>query len=74
MGNCQGKGMGKGKELNTMFNTNELRSLEEAIENYGSRCSGNEWRELLAKVRRERFDSQINPFVDDDGNRIEELI
>ena len=74
MGNRQGKGMGKGKELNTMFNTNELRSLEEAIENYGSRCSGNEWRELLAKVRRERFDSQINPFVDDAGNRIEELI
>jgi hypothetical protein len=57
-----------------VFNTNELRSLEEAIENYGSRCSGNEWRELLAKVRRERFDSQINPFVDDDGNRIEEAI
>tara|TARA_R110000803_G_scaffold399_1_gene1396 strand:+ start:208 stop:426 length:219 start_codon:yes stop_codon:yes gene_type:complete len=55
-----------------MFNTNELRSLEEAIENYGSRCSGIEWRELLAKVRRERFDSQINPFVDDSGNRIDD--
>jgi len=26
-------------ELNTMFNTNELRLIEEAIENYGSRCS-----------------------------------
>ena len=54
-----------------MFNTNELRLIEEAIENYGSRCSNNEWRELLEKVRRERFDSQINPFVDDAGNRIE---
>ena len=54
-----------------MFNTNELRSLEDAVESYGSRCSGIEWRDLLAKVRRERFDSQINPFVDDDGNRID---
>ena len=59
---------------NTMFNTNELRLIEEAIENYGSRCSSNEWRELLEKVRRERFDSQVNPFVDADGNRIEELV
>jgi len=59
---------------NTMFNTNELRLIEEAIENYGSRCSNNEWRELLEKVRRERFDSQINPFVDDAGNKIEELV
>jgi hypothetical protein len=57
---------------NKMFNTNELRLIEEAIENYGSRCSNNEWRELLEKVRRERFDSQINPFVDDAGNMIEE--
>jgi len=57
-----------------MFNTNELRLIEEAIENYGSRCSSIEWRELLEKVRRERFDSQVNPFVDDDGNRIEELV
>ena len=57
---------------NTMFNTNELRLIEEAIENYGSRCSNNEWRELLEKVRRERFDSQINPFVDDSGNRIDD--
>jgi len=54
-----------------MFNTNELRLIEEAIENYGSRCSSIEWRELLEKVRRERFDSQVNPFVDDNGNRIE---
>ena len=53
-----------------MFNTNELRLIEEAIENYGSRCSNNEWRELLEKVRREKFDSQINPFVDEDGNKI----
>jgi hypothetical protein len=57
---------------NKMFNTNELRLIEEAIENYGSRCSNNEWRELLEKVRRERFDSQINPFVDDAGNMIKE--
>ena len=56
-----------------MFNTNELRLIEEAIENYGSRCSNYEWRELCMKVRREKFDSQINPFVDDAGNRIEEL-
>ena len=55
-----------------MFNTNELRSLEEAIENYPPLLWENQ--ELLAKVRRERFDSQINPFVDDNGNRIEELI
>ena len=53
-----------------MFNTNELRLIEEAIENYGSRCNNNEWRELLEKVRREKFDSQINPFVDEDGNKI----
>jgi len=59
---------------NTMFNTNELRLIEEAIENYGSRCSNNEWRELLEKVRRERFDSQINPFMDDAGNMIEVYI
>ena len=57
-----------------MFNTNELRVIEEAIENYGSRCSNYEWRELCMKVRREKFDSQINPFVDDAGNRIEELV
>ena len=57
-----------------MFNTNELRLIEEVIENYGSRCSNRIWRELLMKVRRERFDSQINPFVDDAGNRIEELV
>mgnify|MGYP003667331460 FL=1 len=57
-----------------MFNTNELRLIEEAIENYGSRCSNYEWRELIMKVRREKFDSQINPFVDDAGNRIEELV
>ena len=56
-----------------MFNTNEFRLLEEAMENYGSRCSGIEWRELLEKVRRERFDSQTNPFVDANGNRIEEV-
>ena len=55
-----------------MFTTNEMRLIEEAIENHGSRCNGYEWRELLAKVRRERFDSQINPFVDDDGNKIKE--
>jgi len=61
-------------ELNTMFNTNELRLIEEAIENYGSRCSNNEWRELLETVRFERINSQVNPFVDDDGNRIEELV
>ena len=53
-----------------MFNTNELRLIEEAIENYGSRCNNNEWRELLEKVRREKFDSKINPFVDEDGNKI----
>ena len=53
-----------------MFNTNELRLVEEAIENYGSRCNNNEWRELLEKVRREKFDRQINPFVDEDGNKI----
>jgi len=57
-----------------MFNTNELRLIEEVIENYGSRCSNRIWRELLMKVRRERFDSQINPFVDDAGNKIEELV
>jgi len=57
-----------------MFTTNELRLLEEATENYGSRCSNYEWRELLEKVRRERFDSQINPFVDGAGNKIEELV
>jgi|TARA_R110000822_G_scaffold98502_4_gene222834 hypothetical protein len=57
-----------------MFTTNELRLLEEAMENYGSRCSNYEWPELLEKVRRERFDSQINPFVDDAGNKIEELV
>ena len=57
-----------------MFNTNELRLIEEAIENYGSRCSSYEWRELIMKVRREKFDSQINPFVDDAGNKIEELV
>jgi len=61
-------------ELNIMFNTNELRLIEEAIENYGSRCSNNEWRELLETVRFERINSQVNPFVDDDGNRIEELV
>jgi len=52
-----------------MFTTNDLRLMEEAIENYGSRCSNIEWRELLEKVRREKFDSQINPFVDDNGNK-----
>ena len=57
-----------------MFTTNELRLIEEAIENYGLRYSSYEWRELAMKVRREKFDSKINPFVDDDGNRIEELI
>ena len=57
-----------------MFTTNELRLLEEAMENYGSRCSSYEWPELLEKVRRERLDSQINPFVDDAGNKIEELV
>ena len=57
-----------------MFNTNELRLIEEAIENYGSRCNNNEWRELLETVRFERINSQVNPFVDDDGNRIEELV
>jgi len=46
-----------------MFNTNELRLIEEAIESYGSRCSNNEWRELLEKVRRERFDSRIEELV-----------
>ena len=54
-----------------MFNTNELRLIEEAIENYGSRCSSIEWRELLEKVRRERFDSQCNPFIDCEGNKID---
>tara|TARA_R110001632_G_scaffold24530_1_gene68302 strand:- start:24 stop:197 length:174 start_codon:yes stop_codon:yes gene_type:complete len=53
-----------------MFNTNELRMIEEVLEQYGSRCNGSEWRDLTAKVRRERFDSQINPFVDDAGNPI----
>tara|TARA_R110000850_G_scaffold28452_1_gene79556 strand:+ start:297 stop:470 length:174 start_codon:yes stop_codon:yes gene_type:complete len=54
-----------------MFNTNELRLIEIAIENYSVCCSNNDWREILEKVRREKFDSQINPFVDDAGNRIE---
>ena len=57
-----------------MFNTNELRLIEEAIENYGALCCNCDVRKLLEKVRRERFDSQINPFVDDAGNKIEELI
>ena len=33
------------------FTTNELKLIEEATENYGSRCSDNEWRELLYKIR-----------------------
>ena len=53
-----------------MFNTNELRMIEEMLEQYGSRCSGFEWRELTMKVRRERFDSQCNPFVDGAGDPI----
>jgi hypothetical protein len=48
-----------------MFNINELQLIEEAIENYGSRCINNEWRELLEKVRSEKLDSQIDLFIND---------
>jgi|TARA_R110000851_G_scaffold308473_1_gene467398 hypothetical protein len=50
---------------NKMFNINELQLIEEAIENYGSRCINNEWRELLEKVRSEKLDSQIDLFIND---------
>ena len=41
------------------FTTKELKLIEEAIENYGSRCSNNEWRELLYKIRRVQIQRNI---------------
>jgi len=34
-----------------MFTYNEMKMIEDAVEHYGSRCLGNEWRDLLEKVR-----------------------
>lgn len=57
-----------------MFNTNELKLIEQSMENsFSSRCNSYEWKELLTKLRGEIFESQVNPFVDANGNRIEEV-
>tara|TARA_R110000751_G_scaffold72620_1_gene147166 strand:- start:960 stop:1181 length:222 start_codon:yes stop_codon:yes gene_type:complete len=58
-----------------MFTTNELRMIEEALSKYSgyyaSEPSRNyAWRDLSSKVHTERVDSQCNPFIDDDGNKI----
>jgi|FLMP01.2.fsa_nt_emb hypothetical protein len=62
-----------------MFTTNELRLIEQALSKYNgyylAEPAGNyAWRELSAKVRTERVDSQCNPFIDDDGNKIPEQV